>query len=206
MRKSSSLAVILSVTMLTVSLISTLWLDSSLGSRIVSIVTIVTTVIGSASLFIQFKKTKKINAVSFMTDYSKSFYNCYYDLFECFSELNKAVKDPNYEIDYNKYKSKIVVYLQWNESIASLVERKVLDLYTIDNVFAYRFFLVVNNPTIQKNLLVPRAKYYRGTYYLYDIWYQYEQKRGIKMPLDETALRLTEGYQENLKKIFGENA
>ena len=81
------------------------------------------------------------------------------------------------------------------------MERDAIDLYTFDNVISYRFFIITNNKYVQENELVPEKKYYRGIYYLYDIWYKYEKKRGIAMPMEETSLCFTEGYGEFLQKV-----
>lgn len=133
-------------------------------------------------------------------DYSTSFYDDY-GLMEIFVELEKHKNNPDYKIDMEKFQSQVAVYLQWVESIASLVERNVIDFYTIDNIIAYRFFLLVNNKQVQDTVLVKNADFYRGTYYLYDRWYNYELKRGLKMPLEETALHLSENYASILEQI-----
>lgn len=200
--KKTSLLTILSTLVIAAALVSSLWLDESIGSRIVNVVTVITGIIGAIALFIQFKKDKQVNTASFLMDYSKSFYNDY-DLLDVFAELDKSNSDPDYKFDFEQYQAKIVVYLQWIESIASLIERKIIDFYTIDNIIAYRFFLIVNNKQVQENELIPNAEFYRGTYFLYDKWYKYEQKRGLKMPLEKTALHLTESYEENMKNILG---
>ena len=99
------------------------------------------------------------------------------------------------------YKPKLIVYLQWVESIASLVERGVIDLYTVDNTLAYRFFLIVNNPDVQKHILIPRQQFYRGTFYLYERWHKYEESRGLPMPLNDTALKNVDSYSDIIKEI-----
>lgn len=202
MTKKTSLITILSTVIIVVALIASLWLDNNLGSRIVNIVTIITAVIGAIALFLQFKKDKQINTASFLLEYSKSFYN-EYNLLDIFSELDKVNPNKDYKFDFEKYQAKIVVYLEWIESLASLIERNVLDFYTIDNILSYRFFIIVNNKQVQDNELIPYANFYRGVFYLYDLWYKYEHKRNITMPLHETALHLSKNYNEIIKNVFG---
>ena len=199
--KKTSFITILSVVLISLALAATLFLDDSLGSRIVNIVTIITGVVGAIALFVQFKKDKAVNTASFLMEYSRSFYNGY-DLLDTFHELEKHNADKDYKFDYDKYSAKIIAYLEWIESIASLVERGTIDFYTIDNTISYRFFIIVNNPQVQENELVHYAEYWRGTYWLYDNWYRYENKRGLEMPCAETALHLTKGYEENVKKVY----
>lgn len=198
--KKTSLLTILSTLLIAVALVGSLWLDDSIGSRIVNVITVITGIIGAIALFVQFKKDKQVNTASFLMDYSKSFYNDY-DLADVFAELDKHNSDPNYTFDMKKYQSKLVSYLEWIESIASLVQSNVIDLYTIDNIMSYRFFIIVNNKQVQDAELVPNAEFYRGTYYLYDVWYKYEQKRGLAVPLSDTGLHLSKDYEENLAKV-----
>ena len=194
--------IIISVSLLLLAIVSTLWLDSDMATRIVNIITITTGVIGILALFFEFRRNKKINTATFLEDYSKSFFNCDYDLVECFSELEKCAENKKYKLDYDKYAPKIAVYLQWVEAIASLVERRTINLYTIDNALSYRFFIIVNNPVVQQKELLPNAQFYRGTFYLYDKWYKFEQKRKLEMPLDNTALRHVANYDDLVKSVF----
>lgn len=198
--KKTTLITILSAILISFSLICTLLLDDSIGSRIVNVITVITAVIGAVALFIQFKKDKEVNTASFLMEYSKSFYNDY-NLYDIFCELEKTSVNPDYKIDIEKFHNKIIVYLQWIESIASLLERNIIDFYTIDNIFSYRFFIIVNNAEVQKHELAKYSEYYRGTYYLYDRWYKYELKRGLEIPLIETGLHLSENYEQNIEFI-----
>lgn len=198
--KKNKIITIISVLLLIGSLIGSLFLTESIGARIANIITIITAIIGAIALFIQFKQDKTINRAGFLIEYNRNFYNDY-QLEPLFEELEKCSKDPNYVLDCKKWKSKIISYLEWCEIFASLVERDAIDLYTFDNVISYRFFIITNNKYVQENELVPEKKYYRGIYYLYDIWYKYEKKRGIAMPMEETSLCFTEGYGEFLQKV-----
>lgn len=200
--KRSYYIIIISVALIILAIISTLWLNSNIATRVVNIVTIITGVIGVLALFFEFRRNKRINTGNFLMDYSKSFYNCDYDLFECFSELEKYAENPSYKIDYDKYSAKIAVYLQWVEAIASLVERRTLDLYTIDNILSYRFFLIVNNPIVQQKELIPNAQFYRGTFYLYEKWHKFEMSRNIPMPLEATALHNVPIYNETIQHVI----
>ena len=181
------------------SLIVTLWLDEGLGGRIAQIVTIATAIIGAVALFLQFKKDKEINQASFLMNFSASFYDDY-ELYDVYNELDKANTDHSYTFDYDAYRIKIVAYLEWIESIASLIEKRIIDFHSIDNNLAYRFFVIVNNKQVQDNELIPFADFYRGTFYLYNKWYKYDIAHGIHMPKEDTALHLAKGYNEVIAK------
>ena len=85
--------------------------------------------------------------------------------------------------------------------MASLIERDIIDFYIIDNILSYRFFVFVNNPQVQEKELLPYYQNYRGTIYLYNRWYKFEENRGLKIPLMETALHLTPGYNDKINDI-----
>lgn len=99
--------------------------------------------------------------------------------------------------DYND----IVNYLQWCETLASLVLENVLSLHSIDALFSYRFFLIVNHPQIQKKEIIPSKEYYRGIYLLYNKWETYKKKLNLKILNEETALSKTEGFENFIKSI-----
>jgi len=199
MRKNKIITII-SVLLLIMSLIGSLFLNEVIGARLANVITVITAIIGAIALFIQFKQDKTLNRASFLMEYNRTFYYDY-NLGELFAELEKCSKDPKYVLDCKKYKRDIISYLEWCEIFASMVERDAVDLYTFDNIIAYRFFLITNNKYVQQDELVPDKIYYRGCYYLYDMWFKYEKKRGIEIPMEETALCFTEGYSEFVAKV-----
>ena len=194
--KKNKIILAISMFLIIFALIGTLFLDDAMGNKISNIVTVITAIIGAVALFIQFKKDKELNQASFVLEFSKTFYNDY-DCVDIMNELDSYLSDPE-KFDYEKYKKSIVPYMQWIESLAALVENKTLTLDKIENVLDYRFFIIVNNPVVQKNEIVPFKDFYRGTYKLYDKWYNYKKARGIKIPLEEYSLHKTEGYKDNL--------
>ena len=194
MKKNKSVTII-SVALLIVALIGSLFLDDVIGSRISNIVTIITAIIGAIALFIQFKKDKEINEASFIVDYSVQFYDIY-NLQEVLDELEKCRKDKKYVIDLDKYYKDIVGYLQWLESLAALVNDKILTINKIDNVLSYRFFLIVNNKQVQDYEIIPCRNYYRGIYNLYESWSKYKKKNNLEIIFEKTELSKTKGYNE----------
>ena len=198
--KKNKIITIISVVLLICSLVASLFLTQSIGVRVANVVTIITAIIGAVALFVQFKQDKVLNRAGFLIEYNRNFYNDY-QLGKLFDELERCRKEPDYVLDCKKWRKDIISYLEWCEIFASLVERNAIDLYTFDNIVAYRFFLITNNKYVQQEEIVPEKKFYRGLYYLYDIWYKYEKKRGIEIPMEETALCLTEGYEEYLAEV-----
>ena len=194
MKKNKSITLI-SIILLSVALIGSLFLDDVIGSRISNVVTIITAIIGAVALFLQFKRDKDLNEAGFVVDYSVQFYDIY-NLQDVLNELENCRKDKKYKIDMDKYYKDIVGYLQWLESLAALVNSKILSIEKIDDVLSYRFFLIVNNKQIQNHEIIPCRAYYRGIYNLYRTWSNYKKKNGLEIIFESNELSKTKGYNE----------
>ena len=194
MKKNKSITVI-SVILMCVALVGSLFLDDAMGSRISNIVTIVTAIIGAVALFIQFKKDKELNAASFVIDYSVQFYDIY-NLGDILDELESCRKNKKHKLDINKHYKDVVAYLQWLESLAALVNANILSIDKIDDVLSYRFFLIVNNKQIQQQELCPCSTFYRGIFKLYKTWSEYKVKHSLPIIFAESQLSTTKEYQE----------
>ena len=197
MKKNKSITII-SVVLLVVALIGSLFLDDVMGSRISNIVTIITAIIGAVALFIQFKKDKDLNEASFVIDYSVQFYDIY-NLGDVLNELENCRKDKKYKLDIEKNYKDLVAYLQWLESLAALVNSGVLTIDKVDDVLSYRFFLIVNNKQVQQAEIIPCRMFYRGIYQLYQKWYDYKKENNLIILFEENSLHLTKGYNEIVK-------
>ncbi len=82
----------------------------------------------------------------------------------------------------------LVNYLVYLEGLSALVNRNVLALENIDNLFAYRYFLAMNNEEVQKNQLFKYADYYRGCFKLYALWKSYREEHNLPILQHETSL------------------
>ncbi len=197
--KKNKVVLIISVLLLVMALIGSLFLDDVLGARISNIVTIITAIVGAVALFVQFKKDKDLNMASFVIDYSVQFYDIY-NLTDIMDELEKCRVDKKYKLDVQKYYKDIVAYLEWLESLAALVNSNILSIEKIDDVLSYRFFLIVNNKQVQDAEIIPCKEFYRGTFKLYKEWAEYKKKHGRLIIFEENELSKIPGFEENLKK------
>lgn len=153
----------------------------------VSIVTVYTAIIGAVALFYQFKRDKDLNEASFLVSYSEQFY-AVYELENIMNELEKCRVNPEYKIDIEQHYTKIVGYLEWLETLSSLINSEVLQIERIDNVMSYRYFLIVNNKQIQDCELIPNRDFYRGIFEIYPLWSSYKKRKNLPIPLEENAL------------------
>lgn len=179
-------------------LVTSLFLDNTLGSRIVTVITVSTAVLGAVSIFIQYKRDKNVNQATFILEYGKYFYS-----------LNKAEETAMILDEYrlgNKAAIKnvnyagVINYLFWCEELSTLYQKNVIDLETIDNIFSYNFFLITNNNYIQELEIIPQKEFYKGIFYLHKEWTDYKKKTGQPIINQEESLEKTECYLEYAAK------
>ncbi|WP_018416352.1 hypothetical protein [Teredinibacter turnerae] len=91
-----------------------------------------------------------------------------------FHQKLQSVDDP--EIT----NSEIVAFLNVFENIAALIETGVIGIEDIDNPFAYRFFLTVHHPKVQKMELLEDKAYYKAIFKLHKQWVEYRKSKKLK--------------------------
>lgn len=121
-------------------------------------------------------------------------------------EYNKAfIEDPNMamvesllerydqgelsddELITGENRQAFVNYLVYLEGLAPLVLDGIMDLTVIDDLMAYRFYLAVNNPVVQKDQLFVWPGYYLGCFKLYQRWTEYRHERGLEILRESTS-------------------
>ena len=140
--KKHRAVLVISVILMVAALVGSLFLDDVLGSRISNVVTIVTAIVGAVALFVQFKKDKDLNMASFVIDYSVQFYDIY-NLGDVLDELEKCRVNPEQEFDVKKHYKETVAYLQWLESLASLVNTPLTEAVSPSkSIFNIIFYII----------------------------------------------------------------
>lgn len=191
---------IICISLVAIALTSSLFLDNLFGSKISNIITVITAVIGAGALFVQFKKDKKINEANFIMNFSIHFYQIY-NCKNIMNELEKCRQDKNYKLDIDKWYTDIVAYLEWCESLSSMINNKVLSIEKIDDMMSYRFFLITNNKQIQDYELSEFRDFYRGIFKAYKEWSDYKKKKNLPIIMEETELCKVKDYYQFTKKI-----
>ncbi len=160
-------------------------------------ITTATTLIGAVALWLQLKRGERLNESNFIMNLNKEFVSnanmtlVEHELEQCYNQYETILKEKG-EISSEELKmlrldlsqsrtsedcQKLINYLVYMEALASLVCRRVLHLDVIDNLFAYRFFIAINNPIVQQNEIFPYAEYYRGLFDLSTRWTNEKIKR-----------------------------
>lgn len=169
---------------------------SSDVSELSTIITTVTALIAAVAFWMQLKRTENLDEANFIMSLNDQFISndemtkiehaleLYYDQdFDGHEGTLELVLDR----DHNDCQ-RLINYLVYMEGLAALIKRNVMHLGVIDDLFAYRFFIAVNNPIIQKFELLPYANYYQGCFELSEMWTKEWRKEGRPIPLDQHAL------------------
>lgn len=178
---------------------SFIWGDDILTKR----VTIVTALVSAVAFWLEFRRTERLNESSFIMNLNNQFisnpsmtfiehelelyYNQYVVQFNGGeAESLDDVRDIHLGINLSRSSEdcqKLINYLVYLEALAALVDRGVIHLSVIDDLFSYRFFIAVNNPIVQENELYPYKDFYCGVYRLSKLWTADHIKRKIAIPM-----------------------
>lgn len=199
MKNKKVLITVLSVALIVLGVASSLLLKDDISDRIVNVTTACTAIIGATALFYQFRRDKNLNEATFLIEYSGIFYSTY-DCAELMNELEKCRVVEGYSLDVDKYYTKIVGYLEWLETLSSLVNSDLLEISKIDNVLSYRYFLIVNNKQVQERELIVNREFYRSIFELYPKWENYKNQKKLPIIFEENSLSRSEGFEEIVSK------
>ena len=134
---------------------------------------------------VQLSDSKEISRASFIVELNKSFvenesYKKVYDLLQ--NSVDHNCEPQNYyesdESDSKLTKSDISNYLTFFETLYILYLRGVISFDIIDDLFAYRFFLVVHSRVVQREKLIPQPENFKNIFMLEKEWLAYRVKIG----------------------------
>jgi len=157
------------------------------------------TLIGAVTFWMQLRRSEHLNEASYMMNLNNQFINNKemtaveheLELYFNKSLFAKDISEVELGLDLNRESQdcqKLINYLVHMEGLAAIVQTGVLHLDVIDDLFAYRFFIAVNNPVIQRNELLPYANFYQGCFRLSKLWTEKWREEKREIPLDEYAL------------------
>ncbi len=154
------------------------------------------TMVGGIAIWIQLKGERDIKEAEFLMNYHASFVSNM-----AFTSIQKKLEDYakgacSADVIRNIERQDLINYLVYLKGLAALINKGVLHLRTIDDMYSYRFFLAVNNPVVQELELVPDAQYYKGCYTLHKAWKKYKLTKGLTVLQEETCLEKVECYNQ----------
>ena len=162
-------------------------------------ITTTTALIAAVTFWLQLKRTENLNEANFIMNLNNQFISnkemtaVEHELELFFNQVTAGADPDTLTFTLNLDRGhpdcqKLINYLVYMESLAAIVNRGVMHLGVIDDLFAYRFFIAVNNPVVQKNELLPYAAYYQGCFRLAGQWTQEYRKTGRPVPLGQFSL------------------
>ena len=100
--------------------------------------------------------------------------------------------------------SKIIFYLSFFGKIEYLIKLGVLDFPTIDQLFAFRFFLVTNNIHTQQQILYSSIYkgYWLDVYRLHRKWSQFRRERGLDILFEKEAMLKYDALEEMEQRLL----
>lgn len=181
--------------------------DNTLGSTI----TVVLAIVAAIAFWMEFRSGERLNEAKFIMDLNNQFISnpelteVEYELEKYYVAYGQVQPKEREQLCFStefglesKKRQWLVNYLVHLEGIAALVNRGVLHLDVIDDLMAYRYFLAVNNPVVQKIELIPYRDYYKGCFDIYERWKKAMQGRQI--PLEESDLLANAQKSECMKQ------
>ncbi len=179
-------------------LVLSLFLEDKIGSRIITVVTVSTAALGAISIFIQYKRDKDVNQATFTLEYAKYFHslNKVEEVMAALDDYRLGKRDSLEKINYQG----LVNYLVWCEELATLYQKNVIDIESVDNIFSYTFFLVTNNKYVQEKELCPQAEFYKGIFYLHKKWTDYKKATNQPIINEKESLDKVKDYLLYTKK------
>lgn len=146
--------------------------DISLAS---SIIVAMVEIGGLIAIWYQLKKQKDVEVANFLLEFEKSFIE-HKPIFRKIEESREDNTLTDEDI------SGIVRYLTFYESLYYFIQKGVLSIEMVDDLFGYRFFLAMHCEFIQDHNLKPYHEYYQNVFNLYNKWYKYREDHGFVIP------------------------
>lgn len=175
-------------------------------SEVTVSITIFISAIAAFGVFIQLNRTKELATGEFILSLHQEFSseNGGVSLFtKCWLDL-ESTEDEQCKLIENKeeFYEETLKYLTFFESLYTMVDKDILGIEILDDLFGRRFFLVVNSISIQKFDLVENYKYYLNIYKLHAIWKHYRKKQGKGVELFDHTYEKANGKLRDLEEAL----
>ena len=202
-KRNNSLLISLLVTITLIAIYIVILKNSSEQNTVSESVITILGIVAGVAFWLEYHHNNKLNEAEFIVELNKQFITdenmtkVEHDL-EKYYAIVKKIKCDNEESEQylemlrNKYeinkpeRQYLVNYLVHLEGIAALINTGVIQLKSINDLMAYRFFISVNNPVVQELELYPYSNYYKGIFNLFDEWKDYYDEKD--MPLNHRKL------------------
>lgn len=142
----------------------------------VGIFSLAATLIGTIFIAVELKNTQNVTCSDMLIDLNNYFHDSdrlmkvYEAMERCEAEGNRP------EIWKDVRGVEIAQYCTFFENLYLLNRHHIADIEDLDDLFGYRFFLLMNNPYIQENYILPTSSSYVQIFRLYEVWSTHRRK------------------------------
>lgn len=164
------------------------------------LIAILTALAGLFSIFIEFRRAKKLAEAQFVTNLNHDF-NTTESIIRLYNKLEKYYRSGgDVDVFEGTEISDLVIYFTFFETLYTLIEKNIISISKIHDLFAYRFFIIVHNLQIQEKELKPYGFSYENIFSLYDKWFDH----AIKLEYQKQKQQAKKRNEIYRKKSFDE--
>lgn len=168
--------------------------DEHIQSLAVDIIALLFTFCSLIFAGTQLKNSKSLNESKFLMQLNSEFINNK-ELLSIENKLERYYINPSNADEIRKdwepgseARQSLIDYLVFFEGLSVSVQKHIIKIDFIDDLFAYRFFLAFHNPIVQKIELIEYPQYYRGCFVLYILLSEVWLKRWLRWNRSYPAL------------------
>lgn len=192
-KRNTSLIIILIVLIFAVVGLTKNYLIDSITDS----VTIVTAIVGVIAIWYQLKKDHDVSKAEFVINLNNTFHDN--EKIVYIYEKFKSNRDKN-SIEVTEEDGRTMGdYIMFFQMVNYLVKENIVNISMIDELFANKFFIFVNNHWVQKYQLV-YSMINMPVLELYETWYNYRLSTKKPIIYKDKQLHIELGEQFNVKK------
>ena len=186
LKKTVILSIFISVTVLLLSSVILFHLlKMNVGGleegTLVEYILIMTTIVSVILVIVQLRSSVSATCCNMLSDLNLSFVENERVLL-LHQKLEESYRVPEREIKIEEGNDKesihttdVMAYFSFFEVLYEYVKHKVITIEQMDDLFGYRFFLLVHNRYIQERELYAVPSSYANIFELYDLWQKYRE-------------------------------
>ena len=118
-----------------------------INDTFVSLITIITAVVGAFGIWLELNKEQEINQASFILQIHGDFYALGGKGTMYAADLEKMLDEDfsgKKKLELTEENNEMVIqYLVWVKTLSSLINRRMIKISAIDDLFSYKFFVAV---------------------------------------------------------------
>ncbi|MBQ3086066.1 MAG: GNAT family N-acetyltransferase [Clostridia bacterium] len=153
---------------------------------LVGVVSVIITVLSAVFVVFQLSDTEHITCCDMLANMNISFIEnerlmlLYQKLEECYRDSSKKLEIQDDSDEKTVHTADLVAYFTFFEVLNEYVKHNIVTIAQLDDLFGYRFFILVHNKYIQERELYAVPSSYVNIFQLYDVWMEYRRINATK--------------------------